>query len=154
MRDILLDDFNIYILPGYIGAAFFISIVFRMFMSLLQSLELKYSGPKDLIEQKNLIFIDVYISFLYGQNPNNNRNDLFYNFLLGFFELLIYPILIKSSNIEIIGAWLGFKALAQWGRWNKERLIYNRFLIANLLIVVISYFLSHIYIILGMQNAR
>jgi hypothetical protein len=125
-----------------------------MLMSLLQSLELKYAAPFDRIKEKKLLFIDVFISFLYGQNPENKRNDLFYNFFLGFIELLLYPILIKSNNIEVIGAWLGFKALAQWGRWNKERLIYNRFLLANVLIVIVSYFLSGTYIISGTHNAQ
>jgi hypothetical protein len=41
----------------------------------------------------------------------------------------------------MIGSWIGFKSVAQWSAWNKNRYVFNRFLLAHAAIVIISWFM-------------
>ncbi len=124
-----LDNFDINNLLGYVLLVLLLSIFIRFTIALLQSLEVKFSEKKIKKKIRKMSFKSIYISFLFGSNPETGHNDLFYNFILGSIELFIYPILIRTNNLEIIGAWIGFKALAQWGKWKINRIIYNRFLL-------------------------
>jgi hypothetical protein len=62
--------------------------------------------------------------------------------ILGGLELLAYPILIQTGQLAAIGAWLGFKTVAQWDVWKKRRAPYNQFLIGNALVLLVSYLLA------------
>jgi hypothetical protein len=57
---------------------------------------------------------------------------------LGVLEALSYPVLMVTDNWSFIGAWLGFKTVAQWSVWQNKREAFNRFLIGNLLLLIIS----------------
>jgi hypothetical protein len=70
------------------------------------------------------------------------RSDYSLPFWLGLLELYTYPILIATDALSIIGAWIAFKAVAQWGGWREQRVTFNRFLLGNALVVVIAYLLS------------
>jgi hypothetical protein len=59
--------------------------------------------------------------------------------ILGTLELFAYPVLMKFQAWPIIGAWLGFKTLAQWDAWKRGRAEYNLFLIGNALVLVVSF---------------
>ena len=66
--------------------------------------------------------------------------DYFLGFFLGVIELLAYPILIFSNNIVLIGAWLLFKTIHRTKyNPNEKRGLYNRYLLANALILIFSY---------------
>lgn len=73
-------------------------------------------------------------------------SDFWIPFFLGSLELSAYPILITTGALSVIGAWIGFKALAQWSTWQKHRFTFNRFLLGNALVVAISYWLSWLYV--------
>ena len=64
--------------------------------------------------------------------------------ILGTLELLAYPVLMSVQAWPVIGAWLGFKTLAQWDAWKQGRAQYNQFLIGNALVVMLSFVLAHL----------
>jgi len=61
---------------------------------------------------------------------------------LGVLELVVFPVLMATEHWSYVGAWLGFKTLAQAVRWNEDRGVFNRFLIGSALIIVASYYLA------------
>lgn len=63
--------------------------------------------------------------------------------ILGTLELLAYPVLMKLEAWPVIGAWLGFKTVAQWDAWRTGRAEYNQFLIGNALVLAASLLLVH-----------
>jgi hypothetical protein len=68
-------------------------------------------------------------------------------FWLGFLELLAYPILLKSNHAAYIGAWLAFKTVHRWGYApGYKRGTYNRYLLANAVIICISYFMAYFFV--------
>jgi len=66
-------------------------------------------------------------------------DDYLHPYWLGVAELAAYPVLLATDNAEYIGAWLVFKTLPLWGVWSKQRSSYNRFLVGNALVLILSY---------------
>jgi hypothetical protein len=66
--------------------------------------------------------------------------DLWLPLLIGFSELVAYPVLLKTGQLLVIGGWVGIKTAGSWGAWQTSRTSYNRFLVANILNLAISYF--------------
>jgi hypothetical protein len=48
---------------------------------------------------------------------------------------------MKAHQYGMIGSWIGFKSVAQWNAWNKNRYVFNRFLLAHAAIVIVSWFM-------------
>jgi hypothetical protein len=71
-------------------------------------------------------------------SKEQKHDDHWHPFILGLFELSAYPVLMVTENWTFIGAWLAFKTLAQWKRWEEKRTAFNRFLIGNLLVLFLS----------------
>lgn len=65
--------------------------------------------------------------------------DYWHPFILGILETASYPILIITGFWQAIGAWLTFKTLGQWKHWADHRASFNRFLIGNALIIIMSF---------------
>lgn len=63
--------------------------------------------------------------------------------IIGTFELMAYPILMKLQAWTIIGAWLGFKTVGQWEAWKEERAQYNQFLIGNAVVLLLSFLIGY-----------
>jgi len=95
------------------------------------------------LEDSGLQFSDTFLSFFLGKGVEGNRSfDHFQTFFLGVMELSIFPILLIANKPEYIGGWLALKTLPQWNRWTEKRWIYNRFLLGNAFIIVLSYFIA------------
>jgi hypothetical protein len=62
--------------------------------------------------------------------------------ILGTLELIIYPVLMIANHWNFIGAWLGFKTIAQWSAWKEERHRFNKFLIVNIIVIVFAFLLA------------
>lgn len=62
--------------------------------------------------------------------------------VIGFLEVAMYPILIKANLPEYIGAWLPFKTVNRWSYKRQDRGLFNRYLVANALVLVASYCLA------------
>jgi len=66
--------------------------------------------------------------------------DYWQTYILGLFELAVYPILIATGSWNALGAWFGVKTLAQWKVWSDNRATFNVFLIGNLLVLAAAYY--------------
>jgi|GEM_PF-3456346 len=80
-----------------------------------------------------------------GEIASPRWSDYWYTFILGSLEILAYPILLVTGNWGAVGAWIGFKALAQWKVWPTDRAVFNLFLIGNGLNVLASVVLSFVF---------
>jgi len=65
--------------------------------------------------------------------------DYGHPWLIGVFELFAFPYLLAGNMLNFIGAWIGLKTIAQWKRWQDDRVIFNLFLIGQALVLGLSY---------------
>lgn len=61
---------------------------------------------------------------------------------IGFFELAVYPILLTLGNYGIIGAWIGIKTAGGWTGYSQSRTSFNRFLLFNVITLLVAFWLS------------
>ncbi len=123
-------------LSYYVLFAGLLSLAVRVVMVLLKMPE-RQSGKTRLVS-----FIENLKGF--GSNRQvddylyEELDDYLYPFYLGCIEFLSYPVLIAADLWSFIGAWLAFKTLGQWEHWKKSRHTFNRFLIGNALVIILS----------------
>jgi len=81
--------------------------------------------------------------------PEKTRqgDDYLLPFVLGVFELLAYPILIVNNQPVFIGAWIAFKIVHRVKYApDIDRGPYNRFLVANGMILVLAYCIARFFL--------
>jgi hypothetical protein len=123
-------------LSYYVLFAALLSLAVRVVMALLKVPERK-NGKTRLVS-----FIDNLKGF--GSNRQvddylyEELDDYLYPYYLGFLEFLSYPVLMAADLWPFIGVWLAFKTAGQWEHWKKSRHTFNRFLIGNALVIVLS----------------
>src|SRR5712692_6699599 len=123
-------------LSYYVLFAGLLSLAVRVVMVLLKMPE-RQSGKTRFVS-----FVENLKGF--GSNRQvddylyEELDDYLYPFYLGFIELLSYPVLMAADFWSFIGAWLAFKTLGQWEHWKKSRHMFNRFLIGNALVIILS----------------
>ena len=123
-------------LSYYVLFSALLSLAVRVVMALLKVPERK-NGKTRLVS-----FIDNLKGF--GSNRQvddylyEELDDYLYPYYLGFLEFLSYPVLIAADLWPFIGAWLAIKTAGQWEHWKKSRHSFNRFLIGNALVIVLS----------------
>ena len=115
-------------LSYYVLFAALLSLAVRVVMALLKVPERK-NGKTRLVS---------FIDNLKGFGSNRQVDDYLYPYYLGFLEFLSYPVLIAADLWPFIGAWLAIKTAGQWEHWKKSRHSFNRFLIGNALVIVLS----------------
>jgi hypothetical protein len=82
-----------------------------------------------------------WVSFRgFGSNPLEN-DDYWHPFVLGCMELVALPVLMVMGAWNFVGAWVAFKALGNWKVWTERRSPFNRFLICNLAMLLLSFLL-------------
>jgi hypothetical protein len=114
----------------YLVVAFLLCLVVRVITSSLKALE-----------QEKLTFSNFkssFIEYFLGYSPKKEMADYWLAFILGFVEMTCYPVLMATKNWNFIGAWLGFKTVAQWNVWKDKRAAFNRFLIGNALVLIFA----------------
>ena len=128
---VLIDPLSYYVL--FAGV---LSLAVLVVMALLKVPERK-SGKTRFVS-----FIDNLKGF--GSNRQiddylyEELDDYWYPFHLGFIEFLSYPVLMAADLWSFIAAWLAFKTVGQWEHWKKSRHMFNRFLIGNALVIILS----------------
>jgi hypothetical protein len=111
---------------------------FRIVLSGLRALESFYERGTRL----EGTWLRRTVIIVAGFSRADTAPDYWYNTALGAMELVAFPALMVLGEWSIIGGWIAFKALAQWRRWNDNRFVFNRFLLANAVQVWASLFLS------------
>ena len=120
----------------YVLLAGLLSLAVRVVMALLKVPERKSGKTRFISFIKNLKgfgsnrAIDDYLF--------EELDDYLYPFYLGFIEFLSYPVLMTADLWSFIGVWLAFKTVGQWEHWKKSRHTFNRFLIGNALVLILS----------------
>jgi hypothetical protein len=131
----------------YVGSAFVFCVFVRAILSLFSAAQLSYIHKMSFMDG----FCGAMIGWVdrHNRDEKNNlreRSDFLSSFVLGLMELLAFPILFATSLVTVIGVWIGFKAVAQWSTWKEQRFTFNRFLLGNVLVVMLSYALLWFYV--------
>lgn len=87
-------------------------------------------------------FLAAYRDAFLGFKKDPRINDYWLPAFIGTTELLVFPFLLHPQRLYVIGAWIGIKVASSWGVWARRRSALNRFLLANILVLGFSYFLS------------
>jgi hypothetical protein len=130
----------------YIYFSLLFTLCMRVVFSYMRALAAKFDTPYEQRLHKEYYKAATCQKFsiiFWGNTDIEPFPDLWYNTLLGLIELLIFPILMRVGAINIIGAWMGLKTVAQWPAWQKNRLSFNRYLLANALQIILSFFLMN-----------
>ena len=119
-----------------------ITVFFRALQSLLKAQSFKFEikngdcEPTDLERQQP--YWRIYRQQLFSFNFRKH-SDLFLPTVIGFVELVAYPILFVIGQYIFIGAWLGIKTAGSWKGWQTSPTAYNRFLLFNLFNLLVAY---------------
>jgi hypothetical protein len=124
-----------------------ISLFVRLVLSSLKALAMR-SGehlPIDVKPDDDPYKDHTYLQLLKllfsgKRNKTANSSDYWLGYIIGVTELAAYPVLIHLGQLAIIGAWLGLKTAGHWRIWANSRTAFNRFLLANLINIFVSYF--------------
>ncbi len=142
-EEILVGGWSIGHPACYVGSALALSTLVRVILSVVRALKparAEYSG-RYLFSRGGLRFIGVFICSSAKEFWPHRTFDLD-PFIVGTLELAGYPVLMKLQAWPVIGAWLGFKTVAQWDAWRTGRSEYNQFLIGNALVLCLSLLLT------------
>ena len=105
-----------------------LSLAVRGLSSVLKALEV--SRPSEFVKDALEIFG--------GFSKHNTMRDYWFSFLLGWAEIASFAVLMRTGAWLLIGAWLTFKTLGQWQHWTQHRPAFNRFLIGNAAVLMLS----------------
>jgi hypothetical protein len=118
----------------YLLIGFLLQFAIRVILSVLSAVAMTHRSQEN--------FGINFLLSLRGYHPNGSDSDrisdYWFPFILGLIELYSFPVLMATGAWTVIGAWLGFKTVAQWKRWGDDRITFNRFLIGNALVVLSS----------------
>lgn len=78
---------------------------------------------------------------------SNQSSDYWYTFILGSLELAAYPVLMSLNVWAVIGAWIGLKTIAQWSVWSNDRAVFNLFLIGNVAVLAVAFFVLKPFVV-------
>ncbi len=79
---------------------------------------------------------------IWSRTGLKEHDDLWIPFYIGLGELLAFPILMRLKFYALIGGWIAIKSAGSWGGWRTSRTSFTRFLLATILILLISYGLA------------
>lgn len=128
---------------SYVVLGLTVQFCIRTFMSGLRAIELAHTSHERswLGYTWRRRFVIYFWRNLGGFHPDDDerpKSDFWFTSLLGLLELWSYPVLMATGAWTVIGAWLGFKTVAQYKRWNDDRVSFVLYLIGNALIVLLS----------------
>jgi len=118
-------------------AAGAVALVARLFISFTEAMQ----------QDK---FFRAFFLVLWGFGDQKNQEstipkDYLLGFVLGAMESAAYPVLFAVGKPEYVGAWLAFKTVNKWKYKKMERGLFNRYLVANGIILIGSYFLARCF---------
>lgn len=123
---------------GYFLLIIFLSLLLRAIMSALRASEMSVDG----VDRFGPLLLRTFSgrrSINYKPKSQVDHSDYWQPTMIGTLELIAYPVLMVVGAWSVVGTWLGFKTLAQWSGWHENRGVFNRFLIGNALVVILSF---------------
>ena len=123
-------------------------LAFRVAHSLLRARAIQIGDfPHEKDREHEAVIKNYWKAFwlcFRGYNEHKEHSDQWIPAGIGLIELAAYPVLLVLGQIVIIGGWIGIKTAGGWMGWHASRTSFNRFLLFNLLNLVVAYFwLSH-----------
>jgi hypothetical protein len=112
----------------YVVYTALLSLAVRVLSSCLKALEISRAKT----------FLDNAVRIFGGFHSDKTMRDFWFPFLLGWAEIAGFAVLMRTGAWLLIGAWLTFKTLGQWDHWKEHRPAFNRFLIGNAAVLIIS----------------
>lgn len=132
----------------YLFAAFLGGIVIRTLISFLRTWECRHGPKRDRDGYQIFRPEPAYTNFccdwwhdFLSTHEDHEQHDYWHPAILGWFELLSYPVLFEYGHLYAIGGWISLKTVANWQEWLVRRESYNRFLIGNALVLTAAYLL-------------
>ena len=136
------------------------SIAIRLFLTFFKSAAIGH-GEAETRDEEGLIVDaetakfrtwtrgDRYFYSFFNLGNHKNTDDYWLPAIIGSLELAMYPIFMQTYDkwYYIVGGWVTIKAAARWGKWKESRTPYNRFLLGNLIVIIISYLFLKNFII-------
>lgn len=119
-------------------------VIIRIILAVFKALATKDGEHRRDTEKpdpiKDYSFKNLFWVGFSGFSGDITTRDYWLPALIGFAELCAYPPLIMSNQLAVVGGWLALKTAGQWNLWGTSRTAFNRFLVANLLVIGISFF--------------
>jgi hypothetical protein len=122
----------------YIALGILLQAFMRGVMSALGAFELANVWYDHKPPEKWRVYFGRNLIGVHPGDREGEKSDFWVSSILGLLELWSYPIMMATGAWAIIGAWLSFKTVAQWRTWRENRFSYNRYLIGNALVVLLS----------------
>jgi len=140
----IIDKWSISCWWQYLGLALLLSFSVRIVSGLLRGIEL--SSKPD-----NPRYWRCFWQSVRGYDQDPYKADYWFPYIIGVIEFLIYPFLIKAGLWLGIGLWITLKTVPQWEDWKKNRPVFNRFLIGNALVIILSFVLMANYVNISLK---
>jgi hypothetical protein len=152
----LMKQFDIKSSIGdYILCALFIALIIRAFLCIFKAWAV-INGELDKEDKSKIIcnkqpwkgqpYWSIFLNSFFSNKKDVMIDDYWLPAIVGFAELLVFPILMSIGKWIFIGAWMGIKTASSWGGWQNYRTAYNRFLLGNILSVMGSVIVAFMFL--------
>jgi hypothetical protein len=133
----------------YLSLCFLIATVLRALQCLFRARAVQIGDFPHDEDRKVAIIPNFWRAFglcFIGFNSYREHSDMWLPALIGVIELASYPVMLVLGQFVLIGGWLGIKTAGAWMGWKASRTSFNRFLLFNLLNLLIAFFWLSRYI--------
>jgi len=133
-KTIVIIDF-----PKFLLSIFILVLLTRIFLNIFKATAIR-QGEADTEKNK---FSDwgkweaFWRSFC-SWGHHKNIDDYYLPSIIGGIELFMYPFLMFLEQWVFIAMLVALKTAVHWGKWQEVRTAYNRFLLGNLLVIILS----------------
>jgi hypothetical protein len=124
------------------------TLIIRFLLTLFKACAINNGEADDKDEKhnfKDIGFIKALKISFFSTGNDVRIDDYWLPALIGYSELIIFPILMAKGWVVGIGAWIAVKTASSWGGWQKTRTAYNRFLLGNILSLIASFLIYKIF---------
>ncbi|MDD4909532.1 MAG: hypothetical protein PHR44_02465 [Candidatus Omnitrophica bacterium] len=133
---------------AYLPFAVLLAILFRLVLTSFNAYAVMRgeAGSKRKKSGKRYSFKRSYWESFWGFKDDRNVDNYWLPALIGLAELIVYPFLIITNHLVLIGVWLVLKVMAYWGKQQGSRILYYRFILANMLVLAAAYISSVVFL--------
>lgn len=135
----------------YASAAVAGSLSIRLVTTLLRAWRANVEDNVSFWAAFGRIYIGIgasrFLASLDDKDREKHRGDYLSAAILGFLELLAFPVLIKALLYAYVGAWIVLKVVVQYESWKSDRGRSARFLVGNALVLIVSFMIAQVLLV-------